>query len=253
MCEIYIYIILGLSVGYIGGYAGIGGGPFLVAFLVLVCGMTQLVAQGNILTMMLGPMSLLGVLSLYKYVKKQWLNIIVGVLFYCLFSYFGALGAFSIGEQSIKTCFAILLILIALIQLIPLLKKQSKEKSESQLKESISWIWVLILGAVTGTVGGLFGIGAGVLMVPILISVFRLKKEYARALSLAILVPPVSYGAYIKYNVEITIDWNIVILLFISYFIANYFGAKAGTKASNKTFKLLYSTILVGIALIYLL
>ena len=54
MCDLLIYVILGLSVGYIGGYAGIGGGPFLVSFLVLVCGMSQLMAQGNILTMMLG-------------------------------------------------------------------------------------------------------------------------------------------------------------------------------------------------------
>jgi uncharacterized membrane protein YfcA len=250
MCDIYIYIILGLAVGYIGGYAGIGGGPFLVSFLVLVCGFSQLQAQGNILTMMLGPMSLLGVVSLYDYVKQQWLNISIGVLSYCLFSYFGALGAFLIGEQDLRTYFALLLIIIALIQIIPLLKK--KTISSTLSKETISWIWILLLGALTGTVGGLFGIGAGVLMVPILISAFKMKKEFARALSLAILVPPVSYGAYIKYNLESPVDWNIVIILFLSYFVANYFGAKAGTRATDKRFKIVYSFVLIGIAAIYL-
>lgn len=251
MCEIYIYIILGLFIGYIGGYAGIGGGPFLVSFLVLVCGFSQLQAQGNILTMMLGPMSLLGVLSLYSYVKKQWLNITIGVLSYCLFSYFGAIFAFLIGEQDLRTYFALLLILIAFIQIYPLLTKKTKVKIVAE--ETISWVWILILGALTGTVGGLFGIGAGVLMVPILIGVFKMKKEFARALSLAILVPPVSYGAYIKYNLENPINWQIVIILFSSYFVANYFGAKAGTKASDKRFKIVYSLVLVSIAAIYLL
>ena len=85
--------------------------------------MSQLAAQGNILTMMLGPMSLLGVASLYDYVKTQWSSIIVGVISYCFFSYFGALGAFYIGEQDLRIYFALLLILIAGIQLFPLLKK----------------------------------------------------------------------------------------------------------------------------------
>lgn len=249
MCDIYVYIILGLFVGYVGGYAGIGGGPFLVSFLVLVCGFSQLQAQGNILTMMLGPMSLLGVMSLYNYVKQQWLNITIGVFSYCVFSYFGALGAFLIGEQNLKIYFAILLVIIALIQITPLLKNKTALKQNT--KTSLFWGWVFILGALTGTIGGLFGIGAGVLMVPILIGSFKMKKEFARALSLAILVPPVSYGAYIKYNLENPIDWNIVIILFSSYFIANYFGAKAGTKASDKRFKIVYSVVLIAIALVY--
>ncbi|MBO3117199.1 sulfite exporter TauE/SafE family protein [Winogradskyella sp. DF17] len=250
MCDIYFYIILGLAVGYIGGYAGIGGGPFLVSFLVLVCGFSQLQSQGNILTMMLGPMSLLGVISLYDYVKQQWLNITVGVISYCLFSYFGAVFAFLIGEQDVKLLFSLILIVIALIQLVPIFR--TKTFSAIKYRDSVSWPWILILGALTGTIGGLFGIGAGVLMVPVLIGIFKLKKEFARALSLAILVPPVSYGAYIKYNMEISIDWTIVLILFFSYFIANYFGAKAGTKASDKRFKIVYSIVLIGIAAVYL-
>lgn len=250
MCELYVYIILGLTVGYIGGYAGIGGGPFLVSFLVLVCGMSQLSAQGNVLTVMLGPMSLLGVLSLYDYVKTQWLNIIIGVISYCLFSYFGALAAFLIGEQDLKWCFALLLVIIAGLQLWPFLRKGASAKA--LVNESVPLAWILALGALTGTIGGLFGIGAGVLMVPILIGLFKMKKEYARALSLAILVPPVSYGAFIKYNAESPVDWNLVMILFISYFIANYFGARAGTRVSDNKFKIVYSIILLLLAGVYI-
>ena len=249
MCEIYIYILLGLAIGYVGGFAGIGGGPFLVSFLVLACGFSQLAAQGNILTMMLGPMSLLGVASLYDYVKKQWTTITVGFLSYCIFSYLGALIAFWVGEQDIRVYFATLLIFIAIIQLYPLLKKELKNNEDR--KESISLLWILVLGSITGGVGGLFGIGAGVLMVPILTTIFKMKKEFARALSLAILVPPVSFGAYLKYNIENPVDWDIVIALFISYFAANYFGAQKGTKVSNKTFTIIYAGILFVIAGIY--
>ncbi len=251
MCEIYIYIILGLTVGYIGGFAGIGGGPFLVSFLVLVCGMSQLSAQGNVLTMMLGPMSLMGIISMYSYVKQQWTPIIIGVVAYCFFSYFGALAAFYIGENDTRTYFAILLLLIASIQVFPLLVKK-KNSTNAATRTSVPLLWIFILGAITGIIGGLFGIGAGVLMIPILIGPFKMNKDYARALSLAILVPPVSFGAYLKYNVENTINWNLVLILFASYFVANYFGARAGTKVSDSKFKLMYAVVLVTIAVAYI-
>ena len=248
MCDPLIYVLLGLVVGYIGGFAGIGGGPFLVSFLVLYCGMSQLAAQGNVLTMMLGPMSLLGVMSLYGYVKQQWLNIAIGVISYCVFSYFGAVFAFYIGETDLKYYFTVLLIFIALLQFRSYLKKNSKAAH----KDHISVYWIALLAAITGILGGMFGIGAGVLMVPILIGVFKLKKEYARALSLAILIPPVSYGAFLKYNFENPVDWQLVGILFGTYFIANFFGAKMGSKISGKAFTLIYGIILLSIAIIYL-
>jgi uncharacterized membrane protein YfcA len=249
MCDPLIYVLLGLVVGYIGGFAGIGGGPFLVSFLVLYCGMSQLVAQGNVLTMMLGPMSLLGVMSLYEYVKKQWINIVIGVIFYCIFSYFGAVFAFYIGETDLKYYFAAMLVIIALMQFRSYLKKNAKAPH----KEHISYYWIGILAACTGILGGMFGIGAGVLMVPILISVFKLKKECARALSLAILIPPVSYGAFIKYNFENPVDWQLVGILFGTYFIANFFGARMGSKISGKAFTLVYGVILFSIAVLYMI
>ncbi|WP_046745491.1 sulfite exporter TauE/SafE family protein [Kordia zhangzhouensis] len=248
MCDLIIYVILGLVVGYIGGFAGIGGGPFLVSFLVLYCGMSQLAAQGNVLTMMLGPMSLLGVLSLYEYVKKQWISICIGVLFYCICSYFGAVFAFYIGETDLKYYFAILLILIAILQFRSYFRKNTIAAS----KEYISFYWIAVLASITGILGGMFGIGAGVLMIPILIGVFKLKKEYARAMSLAILIPPVSYGAFIKYNFENPVNWQLVGVLFGTYFIANFFGAKMGSKISGTTFTLIYGFILLAIAIIYL-
>ena len=234
--------------GFVGGYAGIGGAPFMIAFLVLVCGIPQLSAQGSVLTMMLGPMSLLGLLAMKKEVYAQLQNITIGVVSYAIFSYFGALIAFHYGEINIKIWFAILLVVVAIIQLF---SKSSNIKISK--REQIPLFGMITTGVVTGVVGGIFGIGAGVLMVPVFISVFKQDKNYARALSLAILLPPVSIGAYIKYSAENAINWNLVLILFISYFASNYFGAKIGTNSSNKLFNKIYAGLLVGIATIYLL
>jgi len=247
MCPLIVYILLGLAIGYIGGYAGIGGAPFLIAFLVLVCGISQYTAQGSVLTMMLGPMSLLGIMTMKNEVKSQWKSIVIGVLAYAVFSYFGAELAFYFGELSVKKYFALLLILIGIMQLIPQFSKPDYIKKT----ENIPAWWMFFVGSITGIIGGLFGIGAGVLMVPIFLMGFNMKKNHARALTLAILLPPVSLGAFIKYQQEGAIDWKLVVILFISYFIANYFGAKRGTKADIKTFKKIYAILLIAIAVVY--
>ncbi|MCI5050744.1 MAG: sulfite exporter TauE/SafE family protein [Candidatus Pacebacteria bacterium] len=245
--EFFLFLIIGLLVGYIGGYAGIGGAPFLVGLLVLFLGVSQFEAQGTVLAMMMGPMSLLGVMTMRKEIFAQWKSIVVGVLSYAFFSYFGAELAFSIGESLIQIYFAILLIIIALLQFIP----SDFFKNDIQQVESIHPLWMFIIGSVTGIIGGLFGIGAGVLMIPVFMSIFHLKKEYARALSLAILLPPVSLGAFIKYYQEGVVDWSIAVILFIAYFVANYFGAKQGSKASTGIFKIVYGVLLIITAVIY--
>ncbi len=248
-CSILIIILLGLLIGYIGGYAGIGGAPFMIAFLVLVCGISQYTAQGTVLTMMLGPMSLLGILTLKEEVRMQWKSILIGVFSYAFFSYFGAELAFHFGELSVKKYFALLLIIIGILQLFPqLYKAEHIEKTEQ-----IPLWWMLFIGALTGIVGGLFGIGAGVLMVPIFLMLFNMKKNHARALTLAILLPPVSLGAFVKYQQEGAIDWKMVIVLFISYFIANYIGAKHGSRAKMNVFRKVYAFLLIGIAIVYFL
>ena len=168
--DIIIFILLGFAVGYIGGYAGIGGAPFMIAFLVLVMGVNQFTAQGSVLTTMMGPMSLLGILTLKKEVKAQWKNIAIGVVSYALFSYFGAKWAFVLGELSTKKYFAIMLIIIGVLQLIPQLSKPEHIEKSTH----IPVFWMLVTGIATGIIGGLFGIGAGVLMVPLFIMVFNI-------------------------------------------------------------------------------
>lgn len=245
--EIIIFIMLGLVVGYVGGYAGIGGAPLLVVFLVIGLGISQFTAQGTVLAMMMGPMSLLGVSTMKEEIQKQWKNILIGVLSYSILSYFGALLAFDLGESSVRIYFALMLIIIALLQLLPHLPFTHS----SIEKENIKPLWMLLVGSGTGIIGGLFGIGAGVLMIPIFITIFNLKKNFARALSLAISLPPVSLGAFIKYYQEGAVDWTIAFILFFSYFVANYFGAQKGSKSSSEKFKKIYTIILFVIALVY--
>ena len=246
MSDINSLIITGTLVGLLGGFAGIGGAPLMVSFMTLILGFSQLRAQGIVLTMMLGPMSLLGLIPLWKEVRSLWKQITIGVLTYAFFSYIGAVFAFRLEEERLRLLFGIFLLIIASIELfLPQVKKNEKKKTLPSL-------WVALVGIVTGIIGGLFGIGAGVLMIPVFMHLFHLEKNYARALSLAILTPPVSIGAFVKYVSEGMVDIRLSFVLFLSYFLANYFGSLMGTRVRDTVFKRVYAIVLLFLGISYL-
>ncbi|NPA43309.1 MAG: hypothetical protein GXO27_04705, partial [Chlorobi bacterium] len=48
------------------------------------------------------------------------------------------------------------------------------------------------------------------------------------------------------------IRWDYVFILFTGYFLANYFGARHGSRISLKKFKVVYSLILLALGVLYL-
>ncbi len=245
MTDVFLLISFGLITGFIGGYAGIGGAPFIIVFMTVFLGCSQHIAQGTVLAVMLGPMSLIGVLAMRNRAKKMLKFAIIGVISYGLFSYLGAYFAFLVESNNLKIIFSIFIFLIGLNEIFGILNKESSLENSNKL----SSVSCSIVGSVVGVVGGFLGIGAGILMTPLFINVFSMDKDDARALSLMILLPPVSLGAVLKYSGEGTVIWSAALIIFISYFLTNYFGSKLALTHSASRFKRNYGYILVFISI----
>ncbi|WP_256671171.1 sulfite exporter TauE/SafE family protein, partial [Pseudomonas sp. BAV 2493] len=65
----------------------------------------------------------------------------------------------------------------------------------------------IALGAVLGVVGGLFGIGGGLIAIPVLALLFGLDQQLAQGTALVMVVPNVLLSVY-KYNQRNRIDWQ---------------------------------------------
>ncbi len=252
--EIIILAIFSCLIGFLGGYAGVAGAPFLIFFLTVFLGFTQHEAQGTVLAVMLGPMTLFGVIAHLKEIKPYVKYIVIAVLTYAIFSFAGASIAYLFPPRILKIFFGIVLILISLRGLS--LKKSQigkilKEENEKPVLP-LNMINFGVIGILAGVIGGAFGIASGIIIIPILIGVFKLNKNLVRGICLAILTPPVSFGAVLRYNLDI--NWLVAGIIFLSYFSVNYFGAKLAKNHSTEVFTRVFSIIMffLGIITIYM-
>lgn len=111
---IMILLLVGLVAGMLSSMVGIGGGVVIVPSLVLILGMSQKLAQGTSLAMMLPP---IGVLAVMNYYKQGFVDFKVGALLCVTFvigSYFGSKLVLGLEPALVKKIFAVFLVIVAI-------------------------------------------------------------------------------------------------------------------------------------------
>jgi len=106
-------LALGLAAGMLSSMVGIGGGVLIVPALVIIFAVSQKVAQGTSLVMLLPPIGIFAVINYYKagYVDFK----IAGVLCiaFIVGSYFGSKIALNLQESTLKRIFGVFLMILA--------------------------------------------------------------------------------------------------------------------------------------------
>lgn len=109
-----LYILLGVISGFAAGALGIGGGIIMVPALVLFFGLSQLQAQGTVLTVMLPPILIFAFL---RYYQAGNVNIKIAAFIALGFlagAYFGADFVQGLPSEQLKKVFGILLIIVGI-------------------------------------------------------------------------------------------------------------------------------------------
>lgn len=112
--QIILYVLLGLVAGLASGVFGIGGGLIMVPALVILFGMSQHLAQGTSLAVMIPPVGILAALKYY-----QTGNLKVGIalwiaLGFVIGGYIGAGLIQPINDLTLKRVFGILMALVSI-------------------------------------------------------------------------------------------------------------------------------------------
>jgi uncharacterized membrane protein YfcA len=97
----------------------------------------------------------------------------------------------------------------------------------------VSLIIGLLIGAVVGILAGIFGIGGGVLIVPMLIVFLKFAPSRAVGTSLAAMLLPVGILAVWKYARAGDVDFRVAFAMGVGIFVMAYVGAHIGLSMGN--------------------
>lgn len=113
---------------------------------------------------------------------------------------------------------------------------------------------LLFLGLIAGVLGGMFGIGGGLVMVPGMVLLLGFSDKMAVGTSLATILLPVGILGVLEHWRAGNIDLRVAGLLGAGFVLGSFLGAAFVNKPfiDKNTFKAMYAVFLILIAAKYL-
>jgi uncharacterized protein len=241
----FIAVLIGLAVGILVGFLGIGGGIVLVPALTLLLGFTQQMAQGTSLFMQLPPLGL-GALLLYwrKGLVDRWagaacaLGIFVG-------GYFGSRLAIGVSARDLQGLFgAFLMVAAASLWREPRERRPATAAPDAWPR--LAAVFVVTCGV--GVLSGLFGVGGGILLVPLLVVVLGFEQHVAQGTSLVALVPPTGLLAFLNYQRAGKVDWKVGLLIMPGIFLGGLIGSRLALRFASRQMRRIFAVLLLPIS-----
>lgn len=112
--NVTLYLLLGLITGIFSGLIGIGGAIIIIPTLVLFFGLSQHMAQGTTLALMVPP---IGLLAAWTYYRAGFVDLKIAALICAGFFFGGLIGArfaTEISDQLLRKIFGVVLLLASI-------------------------------------------------------------------------------------------------------------------------------------------
>lgn len=215
-----INLLLGLVLGTLGGLFGIGGGLIAIPVLGVLFGLDQQLAQGTALVMVVPNV----LLALWRYHQRNRIELRHALalgLPALGFAVCGSAWAVTLEAASMRLAFVCFLVLLAAYNLARLFMRPVV--ASAGLRQP--WPWLGALGAGSGLLGGLFGVGGAVLATPVLTSVFGTSQVVAQGLSLALAAPSTGV-TLLTYGLHGQVDWALGLPLAVGGLLSISWGVK---------------------------
>ncbi len=234
-----LLVLAGIGIGLVSSLLGVGGGIFMVPLLLL----TGLVGTAQEAT----GTSIVGVLatgisgSIGYFLRRQspWrtsLTLMPGAL---AGSYLGAALAGEISSLMLSLAFGLFLLYPATVLL---LGKEPKELVRGRDRGNLPPYLGLLVGLLAGTASSLFGIGGGVIMVPVLLWL-GLPMVQAVAGSLLVMVPTAALSTALHAAAQRT-HWDLALPLVAGILGGGQLGPAVAVRLPQRTLRRLFSLVL---------
>lgn len=101
---------------------------------------------------------------------------------------------------------------------------------------NLRYVYSVIIGIVSGILGGAFGLGGSFVMLPgvILLNVIPDFKTAVGTILFSLL-PPISLVSVIEFGKRNQVDYTVGTILLVTYFFSSYYGSLINSYYDNKT------------------
>ncbi|OHR07920.1 hypothetical protein HMPREF2721_09915 [Staphylococcus sp. HMSC078A12] len=269
MVSILLLILIGALSAILGSLVGIGGGLIIVPTLVylgvehdLLHGITPQIAIGTSSIILI----VTGLVSTFGYLKSKQVDTKNGYIF--LFgllpgSLFGSFISRYLTLDSFNLYFGMFLILVSILLLvrnsikpIKLFEKKKYEKTYVDKDGTIYHyhvppVFAFVVTFFIGITTGLFGIGGGALMTPLMLIVFRFPPHVAVGTSMMMIFFS-SVMSSIGHTFQGHVAWHYALVLVISSYVGAKIGVRINQSIKSNTVVALLRTVmlLLGVYLI---
>lgn len=108
---------------------------------------------------------------------------------------------------------------------------------------------LVLIGLVTGALGGMLGIGGALVLIPALIYFLGFNQHQAIGTSLAVMLPPIGLFAAYNYYKAGQVNLLYALILAIAFMAASYFSSKFALKLPENLVRKIFSVFLLIVAI----
>jgi hypothetical protein len=240
MIEELWLIPLGFAAGLLGSIIGLGGGIIIVPVLTFFGFSPALAASNSIFAVFSNAIA-----SSISYAKQRRIEYSIGLKLGLLSIPGTIVGAF-VSSEITPSIFKILFALILISASIYIFSKRKLEQKNYNISKQIM---ILAIGAsfFAGIISGLFGVGGGIIFVPLMVVAMGLSMKNAAPTSQFILLFA-SASALVTHTILGHPDFYQALLLAIGAFVGGLVGARLSLEIKENSLKILISIVMIAAA-----
>ncbi len=240
MIEELWLIPLGFAAGVLGSIIGLGGGIIIVPVLTFFGFPPTLAASNSIFAVFSNAVA-----SSISYAKQKRIQYSIGLKL-GLLSIPGTIVGAYVSSDITPSLFKILFALILISASIYIFSKRKIEPKGHHISKQIM---LLAIGAsfLAGIISGLFGVGGGIVFVPLMVIAMGLSMKNAAPTSQFILLFA-SASALISHTILGHPDFYQALLLASGAFAGGLVGARLSLEIKESGLKILISVVMIAVA-----
>lgn len=237
-----IYVGAGLAAGLLSGLLGVGGGIVLVPLLVLVLKWEQKKAQATalVLVSMAALAGVVGYALSGNVAVVPALFILVGGL---VGAWVGAIVVQRVQSYVLQVAFGLVMMAAAVRLAWPVGPGGAPIDFSPALTPALAVAFV-VSGLATGLLSALFGIGGGIVLVPILVTLLDFDQKLAAGTSLAVMIPIALLGAVRLSRVGLT-QWSAGWRIGLGGLVGGLLGAQLALRLPTAVLAWIFGALLV--------